>query len=136
MATESFSLQIDKFVEKAKSRMQEFTTEFIQDLNEEIVRSTPVDTGFLRGSWWAQIGSPMGPASGAPDKSGAGSVARMNLVASQIVIGEVYFASNGANYAVFVEYGTSKMAPRGFVRGVLARAPAIAAAAAARVSAG
>jgi hypothetical protein len=130
---ESFSLQIDKFVEMAKRNMQEFVTEFLQDLNEEVVRNTPVDTGFLRGSWWSSIGGPNFGA-GSIDKAGASAIARMNLVASQIVVGQVYYAMNGANYAAFVEYGTSKMAPRAFVRTTLARAPAIAEAAARRVA--
>lgn len=127
-----FKLDIDKFVEKAGGNLRRFTTEFVQDLNEEVVRATPVKTGFLRGSWWGSIGSPS-PQGGAPDPAGAGSVARMNLVSAQLQGGEIYYAANGASYARYVEYGTDRMAPRAFVRGTVARAQQIADAVAARL---
>lgn len=131
---QDFSLQVDKFIEKAKGRTQAFVSEFLQDLNEEVVRATPVVTGFLRGSWWASIGAPAtGP--GLADPSGGTAVARMNLVASQVIVGQVYYAMNGAAYAGYVEYGTSRMTPRAFVRRTLARAEAIAEDAAKRVAA-
>lgn len=134
MPIETFSLQIDRFVEKAKGRTKAFVTEFLQDLNEEVVRATPVDTGFLRGSWWASIGAPETSAGGI-DRGGDGAVARMNLVAATMPVGQIYFATNGAAYASFVEYGTARMAPRAFVRGTLARAEMIAEAAARRIAA-
>lgn len=125
---ETFDVQIARWVEKAKGRVREFCVEFVQDLNEEVVRATPVDTGFLRASWWGSIGAPV-------ENAGGGSVAQMNLVATTIVPGDVYYVMNGAAYARFVEYGTARMAPRAFVRGTVARADAIAEAAARRVAA-
>lgn len=126
--TATFDVQIAQWVAQAKGRAREFCVEFIQDLNEEVVRATPVKTGFLRASWYGSLGTPSAAA-------GGGSVAQMNLVAATIVPGEVYFAMNGAAYAAFVEYGTVKMAPRAFVRGTVARADDIADAAARRVAA-
>lgn len=131
---ETFSLQIDQFIEKAKGKTAEFVTEFVQDLGEAVVRATPVDTGFLRGSWWASVGSPV-VGGGSIDKSGATAIARMNLTAAGLVAGQTYYLMNGAAYARYVEYGTSRMAPRSFVRGTLARASLIAEAAARRVAA-
>lgn len=125
--TAPFDVQIAAWVAKAKARSREFCVEFVQDLNEEVVRATPVDTGFLRASWWSSIGTPIANA-------GGGSIAQMNLVAAAIVPGDVYYAMNGAAYASFVEYGTTKMAPRAFVRGTVARAANIADAAAQRVA--
>lgn len=127
--------QVDAWVAKAKGRTHLFAVEFIQDLNEEVVAATPWVTGFLRGSWYASIGSPSGAGGGSRDPSGAGAVARMNLVAATLTLGDVFYAINGANYAVHVEYGTSKMAPRAMVRKTVARAKAIGDAAAARVAA-
>lgn len=126
--TAPFDVQIAQWVAQAKGRTREFCIEFVQDLNEEVVRATPVKTGFLRASWWGSIGTPI-------ENAGGGSVAQMNLVAAAIVPGDVYYAMNGAAYASFVEYGTVKMAPRAFVRGTVARAGEIADAAAARVAA-
>jgi hypothetical protein len=115
-------------IEKLKGRLKEYCVEVIQDINEQVVEATPVKTGFLRNSWYAQLNSePAGP-------GGTGGVATLNVVAGDLKIGDVYYAVNGANYAVFVEYGTSKMRPRAFVRGVIDRADTIAAAAAERVA--
>lgn len=131
-----FDVQIAAWVAKAKAREREFCIEFVQDLNEEVVRATPVKTGFLRASWWGSIGTPI-------ENAGGGSVAQMNLVAAAIVPGDVYYAMNGAAYAKRVEYGfvgedslgrKYSQAPRAFVRGTVARAGDIADAAAARVA--
>jgi hypothetical protein len=153
-----FVAQIDQWVAKAKGRTQEFATEFIQDLNEAVVTATPIKTGFLRASWYAKIGSEPPPGS-----DGRGGVAALNMVASSVKLGDVYYARNGANYAWFVEYGTaahiiepkSKAAlhwvkdgydffstqvkhpgtpPRAFVRGTLGGVAFIAEAAARRVA--
>lgn len=118
----------DAAVDKLKGRVQDFCVEFIQDVNEQVVEATPVKTGFLRNSWYAGLNSePSAP-------GGTGGVASLDLVAGDLKLGDVYYAVNGANYAVFVEYGTTKMRPRAFVRGVIDRADAIAVAAAARVA--
>jgi len=118
----------DAAIEKLKGRVKEFCVEFIQDINEQVVEATPVKTGFLRNSWYAGLNSePAGP-------GGTGGVAALTVVAADLKLGDIYYAVNGASYAVFVEYGTSKMRPRAFVRGVIDRADAIAAAAAARVA--
>lgn len=134
--TTEFNVAIDRFVALAKGRTRAFAIEFIQDMNEAIVANPqhPVDTGFLRGSWYAQLNArPVG--AGTIDKSGAGAIARVNLIAAQLKLGDVYYMVNGANYAVFVEFGTERTAPRAFVRGPLSRANSIAEAAARRVAA-
>lgn len=141
---ESFSLQMEKWIKKTKGRLDEFAIEFAQDLNEEIVRRTPVITGTLRASWFSNIGSvPTGVAT-AGDLSGVVTVAKMNLVASQLKYGDTYYLSNGAAYALRVEYGFVgsdslgryyNQTPRAFVRGVMGKAQKIAAKTARRVGA-
>jgi len=131
--TKDFTKTIESFVDKAKGRTKAFAAEFIQDVNEAVVRGTPVDTGFLRGSWFAALnGDPSGD--GAADKTGGSAIARLNLVASGITLGDVFVAQNGAAYAGFVHNGTSKMAPRPWVTAVLDRADSIAETAARRVA--
>lgn len=135
--TTEFNVAIDRFVALAKGRTRAFAIEFIQDMNQAIVANPqhPVDTGFLRGSWYAQLNSRPAGTRGVTDKSGAGAIARVNLIAAQLKLGDVYYMVNGANYAVFVEFGTERTAPRAFVRGPLSRANSIAEAAARRVAA-
>lgn len=128
-----FSQVIERFVEKTKGKEKQFALEFIQDMNESVIESTPVKTGFLKGSWWASINdAATGP--GVADQSGATTVARVNLSAAEMQIGDVYYMLNGANYAQFVEYGTARMAPRAFVRGTIDQAQQFASEAADRVS--
>jgi hypothetical protein len=128
------NFDISKFIDKAKGRTRAFALEFVQDLNVAVVRATPVLTGFLRGSWYASLNSEAA-GQGALDASGGQSVARMNLTAAQMKLGDVFHAQNGASYAVFVEFGTQHMAPRAFVRGTLDRANLIAEGAARKVAA-
>ena len=140
---QQFALDVEKFTRQTKGRLEEFTVEFIQDLNEEIVLRTPVDTGFLRASWWSALNARPG-AGAAPgnDKAGALTVAKLNLTAASIRLGDTYFMTNGAAYAMRLEYGfvgkdslgrSYNQSPRGFVRAVLGRAQSIAAKTAARV---
>jgi len=126
--------QILDLLDKSKARLHEFAVEFIQDLNQKVVEATPYKTGNLRGSWYAGLNGEPDAASGPPDAGGA-AIARMNLVAAELKLGDVYYAVNGANYAGFVENGTSKMAGRFFVAGTVNEAPAIAEATAARLAA-
>lgn len=93
---EQFRIRISKYVDRTDRRLQEFSTEFPQEIARQIVENTPVKTGNLRASWYASW------------------------------VGRVYRFTNGAAYAVFVEYGTVFMAPRYFVRSVIDRADEIA----------
>lgn len=149
--TTQFTANIEQFIAKAKGKLREAAVETIQDINEEIVLSTPgpgntvqVDpppgqpTGFLRASWYAALNAP------ATGPGGSNDVAQLNLTASSIQLGDVYYMNNGAAYAMRVEFGfigTDSLGrkynqqPRAFVRSVLDRASTIAEAAAARVAA-
>lgn len=126
--------QLMAWVEKAKGLPLQFAVEFLQDMNEAVVYATPYVTGNLRGHWYAGIGSEPDAKGGSPDAGGA-AVARMNVALAALQLGDVYFAVNGASYGPFVEFGTSHMEPRAFVRGAVDRAPEIAEAAAARIAA-
>jgi hypothetical protein len=144
MPVSEFSLNADKFAETVKGRLEEFTIEFVQDLNEQIVRSTPVKFGNLRAHWWSAVNAKPNASAGGADKQGAATIAKLNLSSAAIKPGDVYFMTNGAAYAMRIEFGfvgTDKLgrrynqAPRAFVRKVLARADKIAAKTAARVGA-
>lgn len=144
MAVGEFSLNVDKFVAETKGRLEEFCVEFVQDLNEQIVRNTPVDLGNLRAHWWSALNTRPPSPGGAADPSGASTIARLNLVGAALKPGDTYFMINGAAYAMRLEFGfvgkdslgrNYNQAPRVFVRSVLGRAGSIAAATAKRVGA-
>lgn len=117
----SFDVDISRFVKKAGDRIELFLEQFGQDLGEEVVRNTPVDTGFLRGSWTAGINTP-GLEEGA---IGADSTGRIIANLQGIKAGDTLIINNTAEYAVYVEYGDHASA--GFVRDAVNRAESIAA---------
>lgn len=78
----------------------------------------PVDTGFLRASVRAAIDSmPPIEAGSRPVDGGAYNYtgAQITGVISGAELGQTIFVGYTAGYAGFVEYGTSRMAPRAFV---------------------
>ncbi len=144
MITSTFNLDAAlATLEAAKRKPLHFAVEFIQDLNEAVVMATPYLTGNLRGSWYASLNSQPAARSG-PQDGGQGAVGRLNLTVSGLVLGDIYYAANGAAYAMRIEYGFEgadrlgrvfHQAPRAFVRGTMDRAPEIAEATAARIAA-
>lgn len=122
-------------IEGAQKKTLRFATEFLQDMNQHVVENTPFLTGNLRGSWYAGLNGEPEAGNGPADPGGGGAVARLNMTLMGLKIGDTYYAVNGANYAGYVEYGTSRMWPRAFVRLTVGLAGVYAAEAAARVAA-
>ncbi len=114
--------QVLEWCERSQKKLWRFATEFIQDLNQHVVENTPFLTGNLRGHWYAGLNGEPDARDGAPDPGG-GAVARMNLAAVDLKLGDVYYAVNGASYAGYLEFGTSRMWPRYFVRTTVNLAP-------------
>lgn len=135
---QQFLLACDQWHEKAKAAPLLVIRETIQEINNEIIANTPVDTGFLRASYFASVGAlPSG-------EGGAGSAAAVNGLAATLQPGQTYYMGNVARYARRLEYGfvgtdslgrTYNQRGRFFMSSVLARAAAIANAVAARVGA-
>lgn len=118
--TSQFSVDIAKFCKKAGQNCDLFVREFNQDLAKAVQMETPVITGFLRGSWSASIGRPdTSPANGRNNASVA-------LVLAGVKAGDVVYHTNNAKYGRYVEFGTSRMSPRAFVRRTVAKAAQIA----------
>ncbi len=116
--TVEFKVGMAKFAEVAKGRLQQFFTEFSQDISGAVKEATPVRTGFLRNSWHVTING-----------EDAASV-------SGLKVGDIFGYVNTAVYGPRVEYGfvgtdslgrKYNQAPRAFVRDTVARADAIAA---------
>ena len=121
------TLDFDRFAAEAKVTREQFVHEFVNRMSFEVVRATPVLTGFLRAS--AYLSTTLGGAgkhSAEAEKSESKApqpqtLARLALESEQIdtETGQLYLLF-GANYAIYVE------SKQHFVRGVAARAIPIA----------
>lgn len=91
---------------------------------------TPVDTGYARANWYAVSGY---SGSRPPVAGGYGGAAGAATSLATLRLGEPVLIANPVPYIVALEYGTSRMAPRGFVRRAVQAWPQIAATVAARL---
>lgn len=114
-----FNADLGAWARKAGDKMDALARQTAQEVSFQVVNKTPVDTGFLRSSWQPAIGGPK-PSNGAP---GAQSkpIGEIGLVAAGLKAGEMYWMTNGAKYASFVEFGTSRMAGRFMVTDTVSR---------------
>lgn len=95
---DDFLKVVFEWKEKSVVKMMTAVREAIMQMNNEIVITTPVDTGFLRNSWYASLNVvPQG-------QSGSGASA-INAVALSMQPGDTYYLGNVAVYARRVEYG-------------------------------
>ena len=124
-----FSSDISKWIKKVDKNVDAFMLEFTQKLGEEVIKATPVDTGYLRASWTANIGSP--DTSYKPD-----SIVNPEIISKLIGVkgGDTIYYNNNAGYGAYVEFGTSRMEPRNFVKNTLLKADSIARRAARKVN--
>lgn len=120
----TFRADISKWKTATAEKLDAVARQTCQEMAFRVVMATPVDTGFLRGSWQPSIGTPKG-GEGKLDPGGMARVAEAALIVSGIKPGEKFFMLNNAAYARFVEYGTSKMAGRFYVTGTVKTWPSV-----------
>lgn len=126
---QNFSAQIDAWVAKTEGAAEAIFQESAQRVLAEAQKpvsmggNLPVDTGFLRASLQVAVNNP--PSLEPQGRNQSATDGEMALQIAGASIGDVIHAAWGANYAGFVEYGTSRMAPRGFVRGAVGQWQAI-----------
>jgi len=126
---------IRRIVEDAKVSAEAAVQVFVDELSQEIVRRTPVDTGFLRANWQIGLdddpkniretrepGGPPGLPPPAPE-----TIARISAAMNEFRGGQTVYFVNNAKYAGVIEYGTrdGKRAGRAMIRSTLAMLPEI-----------
>lgn len=115
MASNGFSLDIGKWAEQTKSDIALTVRRTAVDMFSRIVMRSPVDTGRFCNNWFVSLGQPSSATTDATDKSGAGSIARINATAAEYQMGDTIWMSNNLKYAWRLETGWSKQAPAGMV---------------------
>lgn len=131
----SFSLDISRFVEKAKGNLILVIQKVELDLLVRVVRMTPVDSGRARGNWMVEHGSPPKgehyPETGDEKKSQAERKSqRFAIDAGTAKIEETepggyLYIVNNVPYIIELEDGRSTQAPAGMLRVTLRNYPGI-----------
>ena len=106
-----FNLDIQDWAKRFTGSMDALARQTCQQMAEDVVQDTPVDTGFLRGSWQPSLNTPEISGDG---ENGNPSI-KVAAVISGLRAGDKFWMTNNAEYAQYVEFGTSKMAGRFFV---------------------
>lgn len=117
----TFKADLSKWATKFSLDMDALARQTAQEVSLGVVSDTPVDTGFLRGSWQPSLKAPV-------VAKGVGNPgALIGVVVADMKAGDTYWMTNNAKYAEFVEFGTSRMAGRFFTTNNVTRFPDIAA---------
>lgn len=127
----SFESDIDAWAEKVRANADKLLQETAFQISLKLVEFTPVRTGFLKNSWFATLNAPGDqtetPGALSSNLAGAGSASMtaISLILKTSKAGDIIYIMNNANYARFVNDGTSKMAGRRFVEKAVALGPDI-----------
>lgn len=100
---QTFKASLRDWASRFPQKMNALARQTCQQVSENVISSTPVDTGFLRSSWQPSIGRPE-VASGAAGKQEQ-ALASVGLVIAGMKAGSVYYLLNNAVYAKRIEFG-------------------------------
>ena len=112
--------------------IEKFTEKLIQritlSVNGELIKTTPVDTGWARANWIPEIGHAYSGTAGSRESAESGSVDSAPQQAGTAKIATTYkldfgkiFITNNVPYIVDLNDGSSAQAPTGFVQLSVAR---------------
>jgi len=118
MSAKVFRAKIEGWKNATKAQIEGIARQTCMEMAERVVRATPVDTGFLRGSWQPALNTPA-TKEGSPDPTGVQAIATVMAVGNQVKPGDHFYMLNNASYAKFVEFGTVKMSGRFYVQGTV-----------------
>lgn len=114
-----FKAKLGAWAEKAGDQLERLARQSIQEVCFRVVADTPVDTGFLRSSWQPSIGSPAagqgtvtGSAGSGAQAAAAKALTAIGVTITDMKLGDKFHLSNNADYALHVEFGTTKMQGR------------------------
>lgn len=117
MASETFGLDIARFVEKAKAAPEQVVRKVGLDLASRVVLRSPVDTGRFRANWNVAFGRVDTLTTPSTDKTGGKTLERVRVQLNGWAPGQDIYLTNSLPYAIPLEYGWSKkQAPQGMVR--------------------
>lgn len=135
MTVYSGKLGLEKMAKDYGIRMEALVRRTAFELAALVIERTPVDTGFARGGWFAQLNG-IGPWTPYKDPAGVGAANFISATLASYAPGDTIYVMNPTKYIRALEYGHSKQAPSGMVRRTLAEGKLIADGIAQRLMAG
>jgi len=121
----NFTLDIQKFVDKANGNIDLVIKKIALDLFRRVIMKSPVDTGRFKGNWQIAIGAIPSGTLDLTDPSGSATISRVTATALGLKAGDVITLVNNLSYANRLEYGYSKQAPAGMVRTTVQEYPQV-----------
>lgn len=112
----NFTAAIDEWVMKTRQRAEAVFKTAAQNVGEEIISRTPVDTGFLRASLTATLNDKPMIKRDVPNRDAAYPAPDITLGIEGAKLGDTIYLTFTANYARYVEYGTRNQFPAAMVR--------------------
>jgi hypothetical protein len=112
--------EVDAIVARLKQEAANAAKALILEIDANLRKATPVDTGHARASWVPSVGTPSSAEpSGRSDsehEAGIGAVLRFRLEDNEL------YETNNAPYINQLNLGNSKQAPAGFVEAAIDQA--------------
>lgn len=99
----TFVAELKDWAARFPGKMDALARQTSQQVSENVITSTPVDTGFLRSSWQPSLEKPAS-AEGAAGKQDQ-ALAAVSLTVAGMKAGQVYYLTNNAAYAKRIEFG-------------------------------
>ena len=113
----AFNVQLKRLAELVPERALQIKRYIVLDLNAEIILGNPVNTGYSRANWRIANDAPDTAVTSKPAKGAVMTPQALNISAVQgMTLQAPTYITNSVGYVKFLEEGTSKMAPRHFIK--------------------
>lgn len=115
--------ELQKVLEKDIGKIMKYAA---LKITQELVKATPVDTGFARASWIPSIGKPTDQVGGSPStpSNNAQAQGQASILRYTVDQGDIYITNN-VNYMEWLNLGHSEQAEHEFVEDAIARGTAL-----------
>lgn len=117
----SFAAQLQAFGDLVQEEADQVFRIVATEVGQSVINLTPVDTGRALSNWNAGINSPDDTYRETEDPMDSQTSSRLASEFSTLKFGDTAYITNATPHIPFLEYGSSKQAPNGFVRITLAR---------------
>ena len=117
----SFAAQLQAFGELVQEEADQVFRIVATEVGQSVINLTPVDTGRALSNWNAGINAPDDTYRETEDPMDSQTSSRLASELSTLKFGDTAYITNATPHVPFLEYGSSKQAPNGFVRITLAR---------------